>query len=85
MSVSTAQLTPLRFLERSAGGGWFHSGDLGVIHPDGYVQLPDRAKDVVVSGGENISTGKVRKYELRGREWAGREARIRGQAAGFNG
>ncbi|MBO0768954.1 MAG: long-chain-fatty-acid--CoA ligase [Solirubrobacterales bacterium] len=40
-------------------GGWFHSGDLGVMHPDGYVQLRDRAKDVVISGGENISTVEV--------------------------
>jgi len=40
-------------------GGWFHSGDLGVMHPDGYVELKDRAKDVVVSGGENISTIEV--------------------------
>jgi fatty-acyl-CoA synthase len=134
-------------------GGWFHSGDLGVMHPDGYVELRDRAKDVVISGGENISTieveqavvshdavleaavigvpddrwgerpkafvvlkpgadageqelidhcrariarykapkaiefidelprtstGKVQKYELREREWAGQEARIKG-------
>jgi fatty-acyl-CoA synthase len=134
-------------------GGWFHSGDLGVMQPDGYVQLLDRAKDVVISGGENISTveveqallaheavydvavvgvpderwgerpkafvvlkpgasvseaeliehvrgrlarfkapgaveflvelprtstGKVQKFELREREWAGREARIQG-------
>ncbi|AII03278.1 AMP-binding protein [Rhodococcus opacus] len=40
-------------------GGWFHSGDLGVMHPDGYIQLLDRAKDVVISGGENISTIEV--------------------------
>ena len=40
-------------------GGWFHSGDLGVMQPDGYVQLRDRAKDVVVSGGENISTIEI--------------------------
>jgi fatty-acyl-CoA synthase len=40
-------------------GGWFHSGDLGVMQPDGYVQLLDRAKDVVVSGGENISTVEI--------------------------
>ncbi len=39
--------------------GWFHSGDLGVVHPDGYVQLLDRAKDVVISGGENISTVEI--------------------------
>ncbi|MDQ0377240.1 acyl--CoA ligase family protein [Amycolatopsis thermophila] len=40
-------------------GGWFHSGDLGVWHPDGYIQLRDRAKDIIVSGGENISTIEV--------------------------
>jgi fatty-acyl-CoA synthase len=40
-------------------GGWFHSGDLGVIYPDGYIQLRDRAKDIVISGGENISTVEV--------------------------
>ncbi|MGH8895720.1 MAG: acyl--CoA ligase family protein [Egibacteraceae bacterium] len=40
-------------------GGWFHSGDLGVWHPDGYIELRDRAKDVIVSGGENISTIEV--------------------------
>lgn len=40
-------------------GGWFHSGDLAVKHPDGYIQILDRAKDVVISGGENISTIEV--------------------------
>ena len=40
-------------------GGWFHSGDLGVMHPDGYIQLKDRAKDIIISGGENISTLEV--------------------------
>ena len=40
-------------------GGWFHSGDLGVRYPDGYIQLLDRAKDIVISGGENISTVEV--------------------------
>jgi fatty-acyl-CoA synthase len=40
-------------------GGWFHSGDLGVMHPDGYVELRDRAKDVIISGGENIATIEV--------------------------
>ena len=45
--------------EEAFHGGWFHSGDLGVMHPDGYVELRDRAKDVVISGGENISTIKV--------------------------
>ncbi|MGB3023164.1 MAG: AMP-binding protein, partial [Methyloceanibacter sp.] len=37
-------------------GGWFHSGDLGVLHPDGYIQLKDRSKDIIISGGENISS-----------------------------
>ena len=40
-------------------GGWFHSGDLGVMHPDGYVELRDRKKDIIISGGENISTIEV--------------------------
>ncbi|WP_349367404.1 acyl-CoA synthetase [Salinarimonas sp.] len=40
-------------------GGWFHSGDLGVVHPDGYIQLKDRAKDIIISGGENISSIEV--------------------------
>ncbi|BDZ56523.1 acyl-CoA synthetase [Barrientosiimonas endolithica] len=40
-------------------GGWFHSGDVAVMHPDGYVEIRDRAKDVVISGGENISTVEV--------------------------
>ena len=40
-------------------GGWFHSGDLGVVHPDGYVELRDRLKDVIISGGENIATIEV--------------------------
>ena len=40
-------------------GGWFHSGDLGVSHPDGYVQLKDRSKDIIISGGENISSIEV--------------------------
>ncbi len=39
--------------------GWFHSGDLGVMHPDGYVQLKDRSKDIIISGGENISSIEV--------------------------
>jgi fatty-acyl-CoA synthase len=40
-------------------GGWFHSGDLGVMHPDGYVKIKDRSKDVIISGGENISSQEV--------------------------
>jgi fatty-acyl-CoA synthase len=40
-------------------GGWFHSGDLGVFYPDGYIQLKDRSKDIIISGGENISSIEV--------------------------
>ena len=40
-------------------GGWFHSGDIAVWHPDGYIELRDRAKDIIISGGENISTIEV--------------------------
>jgi fatty-acyl-CoA synthase len=45
--------------EEAFAGGWFHSGDLGVMHPDGYIQLKDRSKDIIISGGENISSIEV--------------------------
>ena len=45
--------------EEAFAGGWFHSGDLGVLHPDGYIQLKDRSKDIIISGGENISSIEV--------------------------
>jgi fatty-acyl-CoA synthase len=45
--------------EEALAGGWFHSGDLGVRHPDGYIQLKDRSKDIIISGGENISSIEV--------------------------
>ena len=45
--------------EESFAGGWFHSGDLGVMHPDGYVKIKDRSKDIIISGGENISSIEV--------------------------
>ena len=45
--------------ERAFAGGWFHSGDLAVMHPDGYIELRDRKKDIIISGGENISTIEV--------------------------
>ena len=45
--------------DESFKGGWFHSGDLGVVHEDGYVQLKDRSKDIIISGGENISSIEI--------------------------
>jgi fatty-acyl-CoA synthase len=44
---------------KAFAGGWFHSGDMGVMHPDGHVELRDRKKDIIISGGENISTIEV--------------------------
>ena len=44
---------------RAFAGGWFHSGDVAVMHPDGYIEVRDRMKDVIISGGENISTIEV--------------------------
>jgi fatty-acyl-CoA synthase len=45
--------------DKAFEGGWFHTGDLGVMHPDGYIQLKDRSKDIIISGGENISSIEV--------------------------
>jgi fatty-acyl-CoA synthase len=45
--------------EKAFAGGWFHTGDLGVMHADGYIQLKDRSKDIIISGGENISSIEV--------------------------
>lgn len=45
-----------RATNEAFAGGWFHSGDLAVMHPDGYIQLKDRSKDIIISGGENISS-----------------------------
>jgi fatty-acyl-CoA synthase len=45
--------------DEAFAGGWFHSGDLGVRHADGYIQLKDRSKDIIISGGENISSIEV--------------------------
>jgi fatty-acyl-CoA synthase len=46
-------------------GGWFHTGDLAVLHPDGYVKIKDRSKDVIISGGENISSLEVEEVLYR--------------------
>jgi fatty-acyl-CoA synthase len=51
--------------ETAFAGGWFHSGDLAVMHPDGYVQIMDRKKDIIISGGENISTVEIENVIFR--------------------
>jgi fatty-acyl-CoA synthase len=58
-NVMSGYFNDLKATENAFRGGWFHSGDLGVWHPDGYIELRDRAKDIIVSGGENISTIEV--------------------------
>ena len=57
--VMKGYLKNLSATGEALAGGWFHSGDLGVVHPDGYVQLKDRSKDIIISGGENISSIEV--------------------------
>ncbi len=51
--------------ETAFAGGWFHTGDLAVIHPDGYVEIKDRAKDIIISGGENISSLEIEEVLYR--------------------
>ncbi len=57
--VMKGYLKNLPATQEAFAGGWFHSGDLGVMHPDGYIQLKDRSKDIIISGGENISSIEV--------------------------
>jgi fatty-acyl-CoA synthase len=58
-NVMTGYFADPEATEQAFRGGWFHSGDLGVWHADGYIELRDRAKDIIISGGENISTIEV--------------------------
>ena len=51
--------------EKAFAGGWFHTGDLGVIHPDSYIEIRDRSKDIIISGGENISSLEVEEVLFR--------------------
>ena len=60
-NVMTGYYNDPEATKKAFEGGWFHSGDLAVWHPDGYIELKDRAKDVIISGGENISTQEVEK------------------------
>jgi fatty-acyl-CoA synthase len=57
--VMKGYLKNAKATQEAFAGGWFHSGDLGVKHPDGYIQLKDRSKDIIISGGENISSIEV--------------------------
>ena len=58
-TIMKGYLNNERANEAAFAGGWFHTGDLGVMHPDGYIQLKDRSKDIIISGGENISSIEV--------------------------
>jgi fatty-acyl-CoA synthase len=58
-AVMKGYLKNPRATEAAFAGGWFRTGDLGVMHPDGYIELKDRSKDIIISGGENISTIEV--------------------------
>lgn len=58
-TVMNGYLKDTKATETAFKGGWFRSGDMGVKHPDGYIELKDRAKDIIISGGENISTIEV--------------------------
>jgi fatty-acyl-CoA synthase len=60
-TVTAGYLDDEKATEEAFSGGWFHTGDLAVVHPDGYVELTDRSKDVIISGGENIASVQVEK------------------------
>jgi fatty-acyl-CoA synthase len=58
-TVMRGYLKNARTTQEAFAGGWFHTGDLGVMHADGYIEVKDRLKDIIISGGENISTIEV--------------------------
>ncbi|XP_042479170.1 butanoate--CoA ligase AAE1-like [Macadamia integrifolia] len=58
-TVMNGYLKELKATQEAFSGGWFRTGDLGIKHPDGYIELKDRSKDIIISGGENISTIEV--------------------------
>jgi fatty-acyl-CoA synthase len=60
-TVAAGYLDDDQATEEAFRGGWFHTGDLGVMHPDGYIELTDRSKDIIISGGENIASVEVEK------------------------
>ena len=57
--------------EEAFRGGWYHTGDLAVVYPDGYAKIKDRSKDIIISGGENISTIEVEDVLYRAPRGAG--------------
>ena len=63
--VMRGYLKNAKATQESLGDGWFHSGDLGVMHPDNYIQIKDRSKDIIISGGENISSIEVEEVLYR--------------------
>ncbi|CAD6201842.1 unnamed protein product [Miscanthus lutarioriparius] len=58
-TVMSGYYKDVKATKESMAGGWLHTGDLAVRHPDGYIELKDRAKDIIISGGENISSIEV--------------------------
>jgi fatty-acyl-CoA synthase len=64
-TVMKGYLKNAKATEEAFAGGWFRSGDLAVLHPDGYIEIRDRLKDIVISGGENISTIEVEQVIYR--------------------
>ncbi|KAI4327821.1 hypothetical protein L6164_020238 [Bauhinia variegata] len=58
-TVMSGYLRDLEATEEAFKGGWFHSGDLAVKHPDGYIQVKDRFKDIIITGGENVSSVEI--------------------------
>ena len=63
-TVMKGYLKNPRATEAAFAGGWFHTGDLAVWHPDGYIEIKDRCKDIIISGGENISSLEVEECPL---------------------
>jgi fatty-acyl-CoA synthase len=63
--VMKGYLKNAKATDEAFAGGWFHTGDLAVMHPDGYVKIKDRSKDVIISGGENISSLEVEEVLYR--------------------
>jgi fatty-acyl-CoA synthase len=57
--VMTGYYNDLEYTAKAFHGGWFHSGDLAVVHPDGYIEVRDRIKDIIITNGENVSSIEV--------------------------